>query len=216
MSNNFETNDNFIEARYLAETNQYDLELMVAAPNIVDFGSGTNNLTQQSTLAAITAGPNRNVIGCPRLDQYTLAWNIKEGFHDKQVEFLTTDDFLYNPITQTVHKLRERNIVLRQKCYLVEAKSGAKIIASGTQPMIQNFDDKKGLQITHLAKNSKLLSYFKTNGIVVLSSLNQRIYQGVFDCLSIKLEDGHIFACGMAIEEFLLLHNAKPFPELVE
>lgn len=171
MPDNLEANPEFIQARYQAERNQYDLELMAAAPELVEFGAGGTSggtsggsiaSTIQTTPQGISdagyggggyegGGGRGEFPGCPALDQYVLALaDYQNKAVPKLVGRLKAGDFLYNPLTGHFNMVSRARTRESEPCFRVKTLCGAVSVVSHTHPIIQSLTDAKGTALGDL------------------------------------------------------------------
>ncbi len=216
--NNFDTNYDFIQARYDAAENQYDLELFAAAPETMDTGasgesSGTSSSGALSTnpifIQPAGGGQTGGGIGCPRIDQYVLAKDANGIVVAKTASFITERDFLYNPITETFHKVAQARIMRKQKCIYLASKGGAQTVVSATHPIICALDDDAGTKISLLQPGQEIVVCRRRSKASV-DTVFEILPAADADVMRISLLDGFIYATGLNPNRMILGHNLKP------
>lgn len=199
----------FIESRYLAGTNQYDLELLSAAPEVVSFGTGesSSNLQTSSTLIQTTTKVIGS-IGCPALDQWVLVQGDEKQIVPKLAGMLRAGDALYNPLTGNFNPVRSLSIIYQPTARVKGMFS--ETVVSWTHPLIVDSVGK--------TKRVEKCAWYEDVLIVGRKYLQVHKEQIVFQyagerpTIRISLESEFIYATSKTDGDnsfFLLGHNNK-------
>ncbi len=143
---------------------------------------------------------------CPRLDQYVLVRGLNNAPSPKRVSLLAQTDLLFNPITQTFHRLKSLEIVFDVPIFELNV-DGIISCASGSHPIIQSRVDERGKALASLLRAESALLWL--SGLVdgCVARIRPLPSSAV---MKIEMEDGHIYASGDSSTGFVVAHNVKP------
>lgn len=167
-----------------------------------------------------TAGNDGNIgtgggLGCPRLDQFILVKGKKgkgtRGKVAKRVGELSVDDLIYNPISDSFHRIKSLEVMRDVPIWITSSSQFAITKTSFSHRQIETVKDSRGRTISEFVKGNRALNFI--DGFLrqaqILASFESK-ESG--DVLKIEMADGHIYCCGDKPEKMSVAHNSKnPF-----
>lgn len=148
---------------------------------------------------------------CPRHDQFVLARGAAGDIVAKFAGQLTTEDWLWNPVSGEFHKMRSIERAIEQ-IWKLELWNGAHVYASRDHRVIEGFRDSTGKKLCSFREGEFVLAVTNETARQTRVTEARNTYtEG--QVIKIELEDGHIYCAGGDSLRLIAAHNRKPLEE---
>lgn len=149
---------------------------------------------------------------CPRLDQYVLIRCINCSRPvPKIVRRLKLYHELYNPVTDTFHKIKSLTVVHNEPIWCLTAENGARNYSSFSHLVLWYREHATGEPVANFVPGDPVLTLM--SGLEDSRASDSRFTSEMGSVLRIEMLDGHIYAAGDEDDKFVVCHNAKNPPE---
>ena len=177
------------------------------------FGGTEHRYKPDQNIPGTSGNPGGGTGGCPRLDQYMTVRGRDGERIEKQVYFLTEDDWLWDSIEQAFCKVRVARIIRDVPIWVLMAANGAVGFSSRSHRVMPNEDHPTGLPVEMFGVNDEMLTEIEYDGQPSYTVVSQDTGERG-DVMFIEMEIGHHYSYGDGPRtgKRIVAHNNKGNP----